>query len=134
MKDNKDIIQQVSNVVDDGYKRNVNTSAGVKVFSLHLTYIHSLGALNLGFKYVCVLTSIVCLLIFILPYHAIGADKNQPFQFTKNQQIQQIKPKKPVRIKLHRNAKGEYSWDLTGDNVDEVVQTDRRLRKLLKVE
>jgi hypothetical protein len=134
MKDNKDIIQQVSNVVDDGYKRNVNTSAGVKVFSLHLIYIHSLGALNLGFKYVCVLTSIVCLLIFILPYHAIGADKNQPFQFTKNQQIQQIKPKKPVRIKLHRNAKGEYSWDLTGDNVDEVVQTDRRLRKLLKVE
>lgn len=85
-------------------------------------------------KYVCILTSVFCLLIFTLPPDAISADKNQPFQFTRNQQIQQVKPKKPVKIKLHRNAKGEYSWELTGDNVDEVFQADRRLRKLLKVE
>ncbi|MEW6740234.1 MAG: hypothetical protein ACOYU2_10705 [Nitrospirota bacterium] len=88
----------------------------------------------MGFKYVCVLTSIVCLLIFTLPYHAGGAEKSQQFQFSKDSQIQQVKPKKPVRIKLHRNAKGEYSWEMTGDNVDEVFQADRRLRKLLKIE
>jgi hypothetical protein len=134
MKDNKGIIQQVSNVVDDGHKINVNTSAGFKVFSPCMTYIHSLGALNLGFKYVCVLTSTVCLLIFTLSYHAGGAEKSQQFQFSKDSQIQQVKPKKPVRIKLHRNAKGEYSWEMTGDNVDEVFQADRRLRKLLKIE
>ncbi len=134
MRDNKCIIQQVSNVVDYGYKTDVKTSAWFKVFSSCMTYIHSLGALNLGFKYVCVLTSIVCLLIFTLPYHAIGAEKSQQFKFSKDQQIQQVKPKKPVRIKLHRNAKGDYSWELTGDNVDEIFQADRRLRKLLKVE
>lgn len=82
--------------------------------------------------------SITIALIFtflaLLPCNAISADKNQQFRFTKDQQIQQIKPKKPVKIKLHRNAKGEYSWELTGDNVDEVFQADRRLRKLLKVE
>jgi len=44
------------------------------------------------------------------------------------------KPQKPVKIKLHRNAKVEYSWDLNGDNADEIVNTDRKLRKLLKVQ
>ncbi|MDI6729424.1 MAG: hypothetical protein QMD44_10935, partial [Thermodesulfovibrionales bacterium] len=75
-------------LVDDGYKINVDESAEFKAFSPCMTYIHSLGALNLGFKYVCVLTSIVCLLIFTLPYHAGGAEKSQQFRFSKDQQIQ----------------------------------------------
>jgi hypothetical protein len=62
------------------------------------------------------------------------AQQKQNFQFNKDKQIQQIKPKKPLRIKLQRNAKGEYSWDITGDNVDEIVSADSRLRKLLKIE
>jgi len=62
------------------------------------------------------------------------AEQKQSFQFTKDNQIQQIKPKKPLRIKLHRNAKGEYSWDITGENVDEIYTADKRLRKLLKID
>ena len=41
----------------------------------------------------------------------------------------QAHPKKPAKIKLQRNAKGDYTWDLTGENVDELLQIDRRLRK-----
>lgn len=52
----------------------------------------------------------------------------------KNQDIQNVKPKKPVKVKLHRNANGQYSWDITGDNVDEVYKADSRLRKLLKID
>jgi hypothetical protein len=59
---------------------------------------------------------------------------SQGFQVTKDTGIQHVVPKKPVRTKLHRNAKGEYSWDLTGDSVDDVVKADRRLRKLLDIE
>ncbi len=51
MRDYKCIIQQVSNVVDDGYKINVFTSAGFKVFSQRLTYISGLESLNLGMDY-----------------------------------------------------------------------------------
>ncbi len=72
---------------------------------------------------------------------AFCADKNQvshaaaqPLQFSRNQDISQIKPRKPVRIKLHRSAKGEYQWDIAGDNADDIVKADRRLRKLLEVE
>ena len=63
---------------------------------------------------------------------AASADRND-VQFTKQPEIQQVRPQKPVKIKLHRNAKGEYSWDLNGDNVDEVVNTDRKLKKLLRI-
>ncbi|MCC6347873.1 MAG: hypothetical protein IT388_11850 [Nitrospirales bacterium] len=81
-------------------------------------------------------------LLFVFFFFSIaciqGADKPQgtpqAFHFAKNPEIQQVKPKKPVRIKLHRGAKGEYSWDLSGDSVDDVVRADSRLRKLLKVE
>lgn len=77
----------------------------------------------------------LCSMLFAVSFtYAANIEQKQGFQFGKNQEIKQVKPKKPVRIKLHRNAKGEYSWELTGDNVDEVFQADRRLRKLLKVE
>ncbi|MFA7384099.1 MAG: hypothetical protein WC001_11675 [Desulfurivibrionaceae bacterium] len=41
----------------------------------------------------------------------------------------QAQPRKPAKIKLQRNGKGDYTWDLTGENVDELLQIDRRLRK-----
>lgn len=53
------------------------------------------------------------------------------FQFSKDRELQQLKPKKAVRVKLHRNTKGEYSWDLTGESVDDVVKADKRIRKML---
>lgn len=81
-------------------------------------------------------------LFFMLPTHTElthteNVDKKQSeqiFQFNKNPEIQQVKPKKPVRIKLKRTAKGIYSWDLTGDCVDEILKIDRRLRRSLKSE
>lgn len=66
-------------------------------------------------------------------YAAAVANK-PPLHFSKNQDVQQIKPKKPVKIKLHRNTKGEYQWDITGDNVDEIIRADKRLKKLLQIE
>lgn len=73
------------------------------------------------------------LLIFICSGSSLSADKNE-FQVKKQPDIQQVKPHKPVKIKLHRTAKGEYTWDLTGDSVDEIVKADRRLRTSLKIE
>lgn len=62
-----------------------------------------------------------------------SADKDS-FQFKKQPEIQQVKPKKPVKIKLKRSSDGKYAWELTGDDVDEIVRADRKLKKLLKVE
>lgn len=84
------------------------------------------------------MTFIVFITVFLLPLlNASCADKpaqTQTFQFKKDSQLRQVKPTKPVRIKLHRTGKGDYSWDLTGEDADEVIRTDGRLRKMLKLE
>lgn len=64
---------------------------------------------------------------------ALSAEKDE-LQFSKQPEIQQVRPKKPVKIKVHRNAKGEYSWEFSGDNIDDIVNADKRLRKALKAE
>lgn len=82
-----------------------------------------------------VLPQIIFVVIITLFFYgrAISAEISD-FQFKKQSEIQQVKPQKPVKIKLHRNAKGEYSWELSGDNVDEIANVDKKLRKLLKVQ
>ncbi|MFA4919205.1 MAG: hypothetical protein WC581_08145 [Thermodesulfovibrionales bacterium] len=59
---------------------------------------------------------------------------NKPLQIRKQPEIQQIRPKKPVKIKLKRTGEGKYTWDLTGDDVDELVRADKKLRKLLNLQ
>jgi hypothetical protein len=81
-------------------------------------------------KRIFISTVLSSILIFTTVF---SADKDT-FQFKKQPEIQQIKPKKPVKIKLKRSAEGKYSWELDGDNVDEMIRIDRRLKKLLKVE
>ncbi|MBF0328808.1 MAG: hypothetical protein HQL10_06595 [Nitrospirae bacterium] len=79
-----------------------------------------------------------CLCFLSVSSSAFAADNPQKpqsqFQFKKNEDVKQIAPRKPVKIKLHRSANGAYNWDLTGDNVDDIIRADARLRKQLKVE
>jgi len=71
-------------------------------------------------------------IIFI--FHSVFSEDIKNFQVKKQPEIQQVKQKKPVKIKLRRSAEDKYTWELMGDDADEIVKTDRRLRKLLKIE
>ncbi|MCS7203190.1 MAG: hypothetical protein NZ809_01880 [Thermodesulfovibrio sp.] len=82
---------------------------------------------------------LVSVVIFLFSTSAFSIDKSfsetqSQIQVSKDKALQYAKPKKPVKIKLHRDKKGEYSWDITGENVDEIIKTDKRLRQLLKEE
>jgi predicted secreted protein len=46
--------------------------------------------------------------------------------------IKEIKPERPVKIKLKKNAGGSYSWELNGHNTDKIIQVDRKLRESLE--
>jgi hypothetical protein len=74
------------------------------------------------------------LVFFFLHGSTLFAADNRGFQFSKQPQLQQVRPKKPVKIKLKRTSKDNCSWELAGDDVDEIVRTDKRLRKLLGVQ
>jgi len=60
--------------------------------------------------------------------------KQQEVTFRQIPELQEIKPQKPVKIKLKRSSKGNYSWELSGDNVEEVIKVDKRLRESIKIE
>lgn len=77
----------------------------------------------------------VCLflLIFFSAAAALGQGE-KGFSFSKQPELQQIKPLKPVKIKLKRSAKNEYTWELNGDDADEIIRVDRKLRKLLNTQ
>lgn len=80
------------------------------------------------------LSAIVVSLIIFIFSSVFPEDNTKNFQIKKLPEIQQVKPKKPVKIRLKRSAEDKYTWELAGDDVDEIVRTDRRLRKLLKIE
>lgn len=77
---------------------------------------------------------LITIFITIFIINPVFSEDNKKFQFKKQTEIQQVKPKKPVKIKLKRLAEGKYTWDISGDDVDEIVRADRRLLKLLKIE
>ena len=78
---------------------------------------------------------IISIVMFLLiSVHACKdtGGKEQPAVFKQVLEIQEIKPQKPVKIKLKRNTKGKYSWDISGNNAYEVLETDKKLRKGLE--
>ncbi|MBF0565377.1 MAG: hypothetical protein HQK89_09050 [Nitrospirae bacterium] len=56
-------------------------------------------------------------------------DKQGNLVVTQNTGIAGTVPKKSVHVKLRRSFKGEYSWDLTGDDVKEILKINRELKK-----
>jgi hypothetical protein len=52
--------------------------------------------------------------------------------FKRAPEITEIKPANPVKIKLKRSGDGGYSWELSGDDTEKVLQTDRKLKESLE--
>lgn len=76
----------------------------------------------------------ICFTIISFTTNFSLSAENKNILLKKQPEIQQIKPKKLVKIKLKRTAEGKYTWDLTGDDVDEIVKADKRLKKLLDIQ
>ncbi|MBI4654090.1 MAG: hypothetical protein HY752_03755 [Nitrospirae bacterium] len=75
------------------------------------------------------LLRIFLLLVLFIPACTKTESKQPATTFKEVPEIQEIKPEKPLKIKLKRNAKNDYSWEINGDNVDEIIKTDKRLKK-----
>jgi len=84
---------------------------------------------------------VIVMILLINGFSAVHSETTPPRQVktqsTSLQQIpslSQIKPKRPPKIKLKRNSKGEYSWEINGENVGDIINADKRLRKELGME
>ena len=76
------------------------------------------------------------IIVLILSVQACSRteDKQQQPVFKQVPQIQEIKPERPAKIKLKRDSKEGYSWEISGDDVEEIIKADKKLRKDLKSE
>jgi predicted secreted protein len=74
------------------------------------------------------------IMILLFPVQACNnsSSKQEGAVFKKLPEIQEIKPQKPVKIKLKRNASGNYSWELSGNDADIVLKADKQLREALE--
>ena len=73
---------------------------------------------------------VMVLSLFILACENNSSDERE-IKIGNNQDLRAIRPKKPVKVQLKRNAKGTYSWDIKGDDVEEIIAVDKRLREAI---
>ncbi|MBI5409805.1 MAG: hypothetical protein HZA14_10610 [Nitrospirae bacterium] len=79
----------------------------------------------------------ILLAVFTLIFTQACTDSQSNRQepvFKQLPEIREIKPEKSVKIKVRRSEKDDYSWEISGDDTDEIVKTDKKLRKGLKTE
>ena len=72
-------------------------------------------------------------LVCVFPLHACtdAGSRGQEPVFKQVPELVEIKPVKPVKIKLKRNASGSYSWELNGDDAEKILTIDRELKESL---
>ena len=75
---------------------------------------------------------VLFILLLIVPSCSGQEDGQGGFKQTVDAEVGEKRPKKPVRINLKRTAEGKYSWEITGDNPDEIIEADKKLRKYIK--
>ncbi|GBE36799.1 hypothetical protein BMS3Bbin07_00951 [bacterium BMS3Bbin07] len=73
----------------------------------------------------------IVLIFFFSGCSRTSSDSKGPFTKTANPEIIQLTPKKPVRIVLKRTSRGDYTWELRGDDAGNIISADRRLRRYL---
>ncbi|MEK6693680.1 MAG: hypothetical protein AABY44_09680 [Nitrospirota bacterium] len=62
------------------------------------------------------------------------SEKPQTTQIQQIPSLAQAKPRKPLKINLKRNSKNDYSWEINGENVEDIINADKKLRKGLGME
>jgi hypothetical protein len=81
------------------------------------------------------MSALTIALFFSLSSCSGPGDSETNAVFQQDRDLAAIKPTKPVKIKLKRTAKGSYSWDLSGSDVEEILKADGKLQEfLLKAE
>jgi len=77
-----------------------------------------------------------CVYLFFISAQACtdsGGQKQEPV-FKQVPEIREIKPQRSVKIKLKRDAKDDHSWEISGDDVDEIIRVNKKLKKDLKTD
>ncbi len=80
--------------------------------------------------------NLLLLFLLLLPSACVQSSPEREASFSgrREREIVQLLPPKPTRIVLKRTSKGKYSWELRGEDPDEMIEVDRKLRQYLSGE
>ncbi|HLC16295.1 MAG TPA: hypothetical protein VJL89_08730 [Thermodesulfovibrionia bacterium] len=73
-------------------------------------------------------------IFLVFPVLAFAAGEKPPVTYKEIPEVQFVRPQKPLSIKLKRQVSGEYTWEISGSNVEEILDADKKLRKVLMQE
>ncbi len=82
------------------------------------------------------MTKAILIILFacaLLAAPALGEEtkKDDGFKFKTNPRIKQVRPGMHLKIELKRHKDGDYSWEISGGSVEEVIKADEELKKKL---
>lgn len=83
----------------------------------------------------------MCCAFAVLMMTACGEKNKSETPSTPKVVVEKEKSEKPytppppeVKVKLRRDGKENYSWELSGSDVDQILKADEKLRKQLREE
>jgi hypothetical protein len=79
-----------------------------------------------------ILVLLVLIILFSIAACSSSDGGRQEAVFKQVPEVAEIRPGSPVKIKLKRSGDGGYSWELSGDDADKVIQTDKKLKESLE--
>jgi hypothetical protein len=87
---------------------------------------------KMGFRRLFSFMALLVLTAAIVGCSNASSEDRRDVSFKKDAKVMQAKPWKVVHIKLKMDAKGEYTWELHGDDVDEILKVNAKLEQQLK--
>ena len=62
---------------------------------------------------------------------ALGSEPDK-FEYRQDSEVRQVHGKKSPTIDLKRDDTGRYTWEIKGEDTEEVIAADKRLREYIK--
>ena len=63
---------------------------------------------------------------------ALAGKENDGFRLSVNREVSEVMPETPVKVKLKKLADGSYTWEISGVDVQRIIEADAALRKYIK--
>ena len=69
------------------------------------------------------------MLLFIIAACTGNDEADRKPVFQQVPELKEIKPERPVKIKLKRGASGKYSWEISGDDAERIIKANNKLKE-----
>lgn len=72
------------------------------------------------------------LFITLISAQAALAAEPEKFELRQDAEVRQARGRKPPTIVIKRDPNGHYTWEIKGEDAEEVIAADRRLREYMR--